>query len=230
MNDVVGLRRAALGGCLAVVAWFLQPLLVFALVGDEDRLTWESLEEVAWTAPYETLVFCTIGLGFLLLVDGLDRAAGRSGPRIPVVLGWVGGLAWFVAAAFAVAPFTSAATDIEDLAVSDQTSVLAMYGVVQMAVLVLGMLGHAAWFGWLAAAGASQGLGAGIRVVLGCCAVAVVAPLFVPFGAPWGALALFAAALVLGVRCAVVARRPADPWEKRQGAARTGASSTDLRA
>lgn len=67
MNDVTALRCAALGGYLAVVAWFLQPLLVLALVGDEDRLTWESLEEVAWTAPYETVVFCLIGLGFLLL-------------------------------------------------------------------------------------------------------------------------------------------------------------------
>ena len=207
VNDVPALRRAALGGYLAVVAWFLQPLLVFALVGDEDRLTWESLEEVAWTAPYETVVFCLIGLGFLLLVDGLDRASGRVGARIPVVLGWVGGLAWFVAAAFAVAPFTSAATDIEGLAVSDQTSVLALYGVVQMAVLVMAMLGHAAWLGWLAVAGSAQGLGVGMRAVLGVCAVTVVAPLFVPFGAPWGALAVFVAALVLAVRCTWLARR-----------------------
>ena len=129
------------------------------------------------------------------------------GARIPVVLGWVGGLAWFVAAAFAVAPFTSAATDIEGLAVSDQTSVLAMYGVVQMAVLVMAMLGHAAWLGWLAVAGSAQGLGVGMRAFLGVCAVTVVAPLFVPFGAPWGVLAVFVAALVLAVRCTWLARR-----------------------
>jgi hypothetical protein len=85
--------------------------------------------------------------------------------------------------------------------------VLALYGVVQMAVLVMAMLGHATWLGWLAVAGSAQGLGVGMRVVLGVCAVTVVGPLFVPFGAPWGVLAVFAAALVMAVRCTLVVRR-----------------------
>jgi len=206
-------RTAGLGGLLAFTVWLLQPLAVFWLLGDEELLTWASLERVRWIAPYETATFLLVALGVFLLVHGIDRQLGdRDHDPAWVAAGRIAGytsvLGWLLLVVVQTALFSSASSDLEAMAVADQTAALAIHGVVGMAGLHLAILCAAFWFVLVGTRARSRGV-VGRPTAIASLAAAALAltPFAIPFSPPWGALGVVAMCLWLGVQQLRAARR-----------------------
>lgn len=205
-------RTAGLGGVLAFAAWLLQPLLVFALIGDEERLSWASLEATGWSAPYEVVTFVLVAVGLFLLVHGIDRQCRADERASPLatgghLAGYASVLAWLSVAAGQGAPFTTASSDLEAMSAADQGAALAIYGVVQMSALLLAVLCGAGWLTMVGTHARARGVvGRPTAYAALAAALVAVAPFMVPFSAPWGTLAVFVMALWLGVHQLLASR------------------------
>lgn len=206
-------RTAGIGGVLTFTVWLLQPLAVFWLLGDEELLTWASLERVRWIAPYETVTFSLIALGMFLLVHGIDRQLGgredeSAWSAAGRMAGYTSVLGWLLLVVTGSALFSSASSDLEAMAVADQTSALAIHGVVSMAALHLAVLGAAGWLVLVGTRARSRGVvGRPTATVALVAAALALAPFAVPFSPPWGTLVVLAMCLWLGVQQLRASRR-----------------------
>ncbi|HEY5820965.1 MAG TPA: hypothetical protein VIT20_03240 [Propionibacteriaceae bacterium] len=209
-------RRAGLGGLVVFGGWLAQPILVFALLGDEELLTYDALRGAGWVGPFDLVAFCLIATGWLVLVDNVHALldARQDGRRplgaVPRALGLAGGLAWLLLAAMTTAPFTTASSDLAELGRDDQVAALSAHGIGDLGVLIFSVLCLAAWMVLVAPEADRRGvLPRPVTVTVVLLAVVGVAPLLIPFSAPWGTVALVLAAAVLGVTGLVRSRSAA---------------------
>lgn len=206
-------RRIGIGGLAVFAAWLAQPVLVFALLGDQELTTYDALSGAGWVGPYDLVVLGLIAAGWLLLVGSIHAlldTPGESRPlpgAVPQALGLAGGIGWVLLAATTAAPFTTASSDLAALGREHQVAALTAHGIGDLGVAVFATLCLAGWLLLVAPTAARRGvLPRPVAVVLVLLSVAAVAPLLVPFSAPWGSVALMVAAAVLGVTGLVRAR------------------------
>lgn len=211
-------RAAGIGGFTAFAFWLLQPILVFLIVGDDDSLwaTWEYFSTYRWNGLYETIAFCGIGAGFLLLVLATTRLVRRVGPRpsasadLGHVLGVIGASAWFLVAGITAAPFTSVGYFVPDFVpeAPEQAALYEAIGLVSAGVLMVFALAGAGWLVSIGLTARRRGvIGWPLSILAFLAAAAAVSPLFMPFSPPWGSIAPIVYGLVLGVSLLVKGRR-----------------------
>ena len=215
------LRTAGLGALLGFAAWLLVPVRVFLMPteGDFDKnpeLFYKTAEQIAderWSGLYYLVAFGGIGIGLLVLVTALGRAAGAGGVVSDLGLrpGQLGGFAFVLAGSVYVGFYAFGDSSGE---ITDEESVQRLVHVgVEVAstgLLVAGAVGFAALLLWLGTAGRTAGI-AGVPALIA--AVVFVLALIVPLalaGQPMAAISLQPLfCLVLGIAFLVKARKAA---------------------